>query len=443
MSASPTPTAGDDRGFTVVEIMVALSAGVLVSMAAFMLSKNATAFFQREARVSSAQLALTLAMNRLTGDIQRASFLSTPNITADQTICSSTSNTWPTGLGLLAGINIAASTQSTPQSAAQTPAMTPDQIILGGSMDTSEIYQVQSITAGAGGAPLITLRLPANEPATMRALAGLGPTEQLASKMTPIFYPSTTPASIVSGRFAHIYLPDGNTHWFGVISTFAVDPVTNAISVQLGQPPTLPVQPASPCGVVLGAAGNGWLFSVVSRVKYDIRSLSTAAYAGSPYAAVVQPVSPQVTGDGAPGTVGRTELVRTELAADNNEIVTSTELVGEYAVDMRFGITVASKVNGNKYNPTVTTYPFGDANVYTFANDIAHGGTPELIRAVQVRLATRARAPDRDTGLPAGPDGRSLRFLVDPTLGMQPAYARMRTVYGNVALTNQGGFSLW
>ena len=141
------------------------------------------------------------------------------------------------------------------------------------------------------------------------------------------------------------------------------------------------------------------------------------------------------------GDSGRTELVRTELAADGSEIVGSTELVAEYAVDMRFGITVSTKVNTTNYSPTVETYPFGDANVYTIAADIAHGGTPELIRAVQVRLSTRSRAPDRDATLPVGPDGRTLRFLIDPTL--QPAYARVRTVYANVALPNQGGFSLW
>src|SRR6185437_10990895 len=177
------------RGFTVIEILVALSAGVLVAAAAFALSKNATTFFQREARVSSAQLALTLALNRLTGDIQRASFLSTSNITADQTICSSTKNTWPVGLSLLAGVNIAPGTQATPQSAAQTPPMTPDQIILGGSMDTTEVWQVQSITAGAGGAPLITFRGQYTDPATMRAIASLNATtETLQSKVTPIFY---------------------------------------------------------------------------------------------------------------------------------------------------------------------------------------------------------------------------------------------------------------
>ena len=48
------------RGFTLIELVVALSAGLLVSMAALMLSRNATKFFQNEARISATQLAATL-----------------------------------------------------------------------------------------------------------------------------------------------------------------------------------------------------------------------------------------------------------------------------------------------------------------------------------------------------------------------------------------------
>src|SRR5277367_5834742 len=84
------------RGFTLIEVLVALSAGVLVSMAAFMLSKDATRFFQHEARVSTAQIALTLAMNRLSGDIQRAGFLSTANVQLDPSVCRGVA--WPAGL---------------------------------------------------------------------------------------------------------------------------------------------------------------------------------------------------------------------------------------------------------------------------------------------------------------------------------------------------------
>src|SRR5271155_3619188 len=110
------------RGFTIVEVLVALSAGVLVSLAAFTLSKSATSFLQREARISSAQLALTLAMNRLTNDIQRASFLSTRNIVTDPSVCRAP---YPAGLALLSGITIA-SGAATVQGAQQNPQLTPD-----------------------------------------------------------------------------------------------------------------------------------------------------------------------------------------------------------------------------------------------------------------------------------------------------------------------------
>src|SRR3569832_577014 len=103
------------RAYTLVEVLVAMSMGVLVSLAAFTLSKNATQFSQHEARISSAQLALTLAMNRLTNDIQRASYLSSPNALNDPRVCRDTLATWPNGLRSLAGINITQSGQATPQ----------------------------------------------------------------------------------------------------------------------------------------------------------------------------------------------------------------------------------------------------------------------------------------------------------------------------------------
>ena len=75
------------RGFTLVELMLALLAGLFVAMAAFVLSRNASRFFQHEARISSAQLAATLGMNRIAADLQRAGFLSTPNIQKDPARC--------------------------------------------------------------------------------------------------------------------------------------------------------------------------------------------------------------------------------------------------------------------------------------------------------------------------------------------------------------------
>jgi prepilin-type N-terminal cleavage/methylation domain-containing protein len=426
------------RGFTIIEVMVSLAAGVLVAMATFMMSRGATQFFQREARISSAQLALTLAMNRLTLDIQRASFLSTTNIQLDPNICKTTSGTWTAGLNLLGGINITQGTQ-TVQGAIQTQPLTaPDQIIIGGSMDASDVYEVQSVLVGSGGAPLLVMRDPRYEPYSYRTVAQLGPGETLATKSSTNFYPNVWPTiPVVSGRFGHIYLPESNVNWYGVIQSFTTDPVTGSIKVQFQQAPTIPVKPGSTCGLGVGDVGGGWLFSIVSRVKYSIQSLAASP---EQYAQVVAPPTDANTAR-VSGDSGRTELVRQELDANGNPIAGAAELVAEYAVDLRFGITVASEITSNNYNPTATTYAFGDPSVYTIAADVQHAGLPQRIRAVQVRLSTRTRVPDRDTDLPAGPDGRRLRFLVDPTLASP--YARVRTNYANVALPNQGGFSLW
>ena len=78
---------GAERGFTLIELVVALSAGLMVSMSALLLSRNATKFFQNEARISATQLAATLGMNRLTQDLQRAAFLSTRSNANDRALC--------------------------------------------------------------------------------------------------------------------------------------------------------------------------------------------------------------------------------------------------------------------------------------------------------------------------------------------------------------------
>ncbi len=209
------------RGFTLIEVIVALSAGTLVTMAAFMLSKSATSFFQYEARVSTAQLGLTLAMNRLTNDIQRASMFSTPNIQADPTVCK-VGVAFPTGLSNLAGITILAGAAATAEGKLQTPAMAPpDTLIIGGSMDSTEVFQVQSILLTAG-APQLIIRGKVNgqysDPATNRAVYSVGNVPgDLPCRLKPFFAPSTYPPSgplppgctppISSGRFGHIYQP--------------------------------------------------------------------------------------------------------------------------------------------------------------------------------------------------------------------------------------------
>lgn len=416
------------RGFTLVEILVALSAGVLVSMAAFSLSKSATTFFQHEARISTAQLAVTLGINRITQDLARASFLSSPNARRDPMVCSDA--TWNTAAGLnsLAGVQITQGVVNASSQGGQN-GLNPDRLILGGSFAGSEVFTVQCIL-NAGAGPTLQLQDPKYDNAMARLIESLPSIADLPARLNDIFG---------AGRYVQIFDPATGYRSYAVLASPAVT-VTGAIAtVQLSSTPGLPTKPGSTCGLVAPPhCGAGLMVSVVSRVQYDVMSLQGVA--SSVYAGLVTAPAgvAAVTGD-----AGRTELTRVELDPMGVPREATRELVAEYAVDLRFGITVATRIQNDNYNPSVQTYGIGDPNIYVIAGDVnaATTATPQLIRSVQVRLAARSRAPDRTTDLPTGVDGRRLHFLVGTSF--VPSYARVRTAYANVALPNQGGFSLW
>jgi prepilin-type N-terminal cleavage/methylation domain-containing protein len=430
---SPRARIARKRGFTLIEILVALSAGVLVSMAAFSLSKSATAFFQHEARISTAQLAVTLGMNRITQDLARASFLSSPNARADPMVCRDATWAAAAGLNSLAGIQIKAGV-ATPGSQAAQNGLTPDELVLGGSFDSAEVFTVQCVLSGGAGGPTLQLQDRFHDNAMARVYDSLGAGETLASRLNLMFD---------GGRFVQLFSPATGYRYYGVLATKPAVTVTGDIAtLQLTSTPTIPTKPASPCGMVAApTCGGGLLVSVVSRVRYEIMSLQ--GIATSKYAGLVTspPGVAAITGD-----AGRTELTRVELDAAGAPIEDKRELISEYAVDLRFGITVAPRITNDNYNllaGELTTYGFGHTKVYENAGDIAvnAAATPQLIRSVQLRLAARTRAPDRSADLPTGLDGRRLHYLVSNSV--VPPYARVRTAYANVALPNQGGFSPW
>jgi prepilin-type N-terminal cleavage/methylation domain-containing protein len=407
------------RGFTLIELIVALSAGLLVSMAALVLSRNATKFFQNEARISATQLAVTLGMNRLTQDLQRAAFLSARNNFNDRSLC--TDGSLPPSISGLAGLQlrIGGSALNHPAELAQSTdpqnGMNPDSVIISGSMDASERFAVAWTFTGAGGQRSVDLQLDGAIARLRQSATQNG--QSLSQILTPIFK---------TGRFLR-FMDDGRGQGnvWGIIDGFNVSGPVGAetVRITLSTSPAIPIKDQNTtCGLGKGA-NLGVFVSVVSRVRYDLRSLqNNAAYATL--------VAPDATTAAITGEALRTELVRVELAPDGTEIVATLELVAELAVDLKFGVTKAPPVNSAfVFNPQMTTFGFDDPQVES---------TPELIRAVQVRLSTRARVPDRENAL--GASGRNYRFAV-----LQPPirerYTRLRTLHATVALPNQAEFS--
>ncbi|WP_437561025.1 PilW family protein [Sorangium sp. So ce542] len=415
--------ASGQRGFTLVELLVAMAAGLVVSLAAFLLSKNATRFFQNEARASASHLAATVGLNRLAADLQRAAYLSTPNIRLDPEVCQVPPA--PLGLNRLAGIwirrqgSVFEGGSELSQSVANE--LYPDSIIIGGSLSSNELFEFRKISDATGA---LVVELNPNSAAVQRTLQRANGSGQGLSQ---IFAPNRILRVMVRGQTQFLY---------GVIQGTNVqgDP-PNLIAITLKPSPGLPMLSGlGRCGVTPGGATGdaGWV-NVVNRVRYNIRSLVGKE---TPYAPLVAPIAAAQTGDD-----GRTELVRVELDDENNEIPETLELIAEYAVDLKFGISAAEEsADPTVTDPFITRYPImatDNAEVYNIAasNDQSNAA-PQRVRSVQVRLSTRTRAPDRDVGYPERSDGRRLRFLIPGILG-DTTYARMRTLYADIALPNQ------
>src|SRR5258708_34442648 len=94
------------RGFTLIELMVAITAGLFVAISAFALAKQGSRFFQQEARVANAQFSATLGFDRLRADIARAGFLSTANIQRDPFYCGARPSSPPAGITSLAAVRL-------------------------------------------------------------------------------------------------------------------------------------------------------------------------------------------------------------------------------------------------------------------------------------------------------------------------------------------------
>lgn len=74
-------------GFTLVEMMVALVAGALVVTSVYYIGTVTTRQFVEQDEISRLQQGLRLTANRLKRDVERAGFLSTPNLIKTRALC--------------------------------------------------------------------------------------------------------------------------------------------------------------------------------------------------------------------------------------------------------------------------------------------------------------------------------------------------------------------
>ncbi len=411
-SSSKRRKNGARRGFTLIELMVALSGGLFLSMVVFALARDTNRFYAQQTRLANATLSGIVGFDRLRADIGRAGFLTTPNILGqDPHVCSVPGDGWPDRLRYLRSIRLVK------ESAAATTELSdngilPMSLTLAGSYTSADEFPVRTVYSDDSGATTLVY-LQVNTGAMARlgydvsgADGGDSTTQQ--TLLESVFRPKT---------ILRIVDQSGQQH-YGVISsvTGGVDPY---ITLDTGTAPlTFRSTGERDCG--LKGLEFGATTNVVNIIRYDIRSLKGDAN----YSALFAPGVKAPEWDDR-----RADLVRTELDVDGTA-VGAPELVAEYAVDLQFGFTVWE-------NGKLNTYDTDDSAFATYFDDSEAAVTNmQRVRAVRAHLAVRSREPDRAANV----DTAALPGMYRIGLGKNGGapFARVRNFQADIALHNHG-----
>jgi hypothetical protein len=400
-------------GFTLVELMVAMTGGLFLSIVVFALSRDASRFYQSESRIANATLAGVSGFERLSNDVARAGHLSTANIAADPHVCNRPEADWPEVLRSLRALTIEdlSSAADTEVGAA---GIKPQSIVISGAMNTPEVLTTRSVVEEAEGWQIsVNLRTPA------AARVGLSNADSATAAnlaiLQSIFMAGDT------GRI--VRLRAKGLDLYAVVKNVTTSPGLGLVNLE-GSPKLFRIHSGgSQCGI--DGEAKDMDISVIDLVRYDIRPMT----ADPAYAALFK-ASGLGTGGGAsalPYEAKRAELVRVELAPNGQEIASTREIVGEYAVDLQLSPWRAT----NASDPTLISA--ADETI-----DDAYAFT-QLLRGVHVRFSVRSREADRDRGVSGGP-GDHYRIPLGASKGAP--FARVRTFQSDIPLRNLEG-SQW
>jgi prepilin-type N-terminal cleavage/methylation domain-containing protein len=431
------------RGFTLVELMISLVMGLIVALAAVALARTATTTFHEQARISLTEMGLRTGSERLRQDLMRISHMSTGNIALDPKIAhvAGAVNSRYANLNDLQGVRInvgagKAGTQGTLK-LAEHNFLNPDSIVITGNLTTDDGYNGTITTGGScAGGQIVTLD-PGADAAVYGLLSEAGAT--LLSNAQSAFVPvsgKTFIAQVVDPLGCTNYVPvcDVTTATVGTRSVVRVHLLgdANSRAVLYSHTESGSSSLANNCGA---SEGGKVTISPIHRVRWALTA-SPAALESDPN---VEPVG------------NKFDLTRQLLDWAGADVGTA-EIVAEYGVDLKFGVTAWDPAQAAANQPPLRVYEMdsdtgsGDIDKATKNASGTSAGTlgPQHIRSVRFRFATRTSVADRTGDIQIGPArGASVppyisRYcLEDKDLAQCKKWARVRTVVSEVALHNQ------
>lgn len=458
------------RAFTFAELVIAGTAALIVIIAAFQLARQATAYFQQEARVATAQFSGAVGFERLRSDVARAGFNSSPAARYDPKVCGAIS-TWYQGMQQLAAVRVWQGLY-TADSFYAANSLSPDRLDLSGSYSTIEKLPINTISPQGNGSfqVLLNTKVAAYPRATgATADSGwLGGTPSLATIFNAADG-SGRMVRIVDGAGNHNYAMSGGVGTDGNGNPYVTITANPGLVISTGGGVT-DAGVGGACGVsATGTSSNNQTINPVSWIRYDVRDLSNPGTLAG-YGTVTGLQALYDAGGVYSTDAFKRDLIRVELASASNaagtasttslsEIAASLEVVAENAVDLRVGITYVASTNagtaaGNStaYDITLASSNTGNANVGVVAgappsgaapaqtsvcNSTSTAARPHCLRSLRVRVGIRAREFDRVTGVSGFADaGLGVLRVGQPDAS---TYARVRNFVADVQLPNLAG----
>ncbi|MBX7193257.1 MAG: prepilin-type N-terminal cleavage/methylation domain-containing protein [Sandaracinaceae bacterium] len=378
-------------GFTLVEMMIALTIGAMVIATVYTIGSSAARHFQEQQRISQVQLSVRLALDRIRRDIARAGFQATMNSALDAT-CGPPPGTQIRGLLLQDRASAAAFAGMVDAAAVQG-----DRVLITGNFRTGDSYVVREWSGNQ-------MRLGTNFLGYRRSFAAQPMVDD--SIDTALVAQTFSPGTALMAR-----LGGGMRVWTAVSTVTATSVGGTAGSATIT---TTSALPSCPGAVGLeGWAQGGVTVAPITQVRYEIVNATTLPALG------LAPRNANVTG-------ANTVLTRTELNPTTGAIIDGPLPILEYAV--HFDVDVFSDVS-------IATNP---SRVQIFDDAAAATETqlrPGNIRGARISLAARTSEQDSHLtqAVPALGDGTPRVFRV---FGDRDGAARVRSAYTEVFIPN-------
>jgi prepilin-type N-terminal cleavage/methylation domain-containing protein len=392
-------------GFTLVELMVALVAGLVAITAAYYIGGASSRHFAEQQRIGQTQTAVRMAMMQLEADIERAGLHGSPNSqTADNCGIAPPSRIQAVDFepGFYSGAlpNIG-----------NNPGVRADRLILTGNYATSDSYLVN--TVGPTGSQIV---LQPNWQAVRRDFGQWEGGDFVPPPETPPpppFDEIRFQQVFRAGRMLRLQTTTGK-------ELFVTIQGTNPGGAGM-QGPVINVSPSIPVGgLCVGGLADGAMVAPLVQIEYAVVPTTDAALA------VLRDPSSNTALDNA---LGRTNsvLVRRELDFNGTIIDGTTRIVLEFVSNLQFDFVFDT--SGPGVAPNLVR--LGDAAAQGVIN-----ATPEQLRAVRVDLAARTRQHEERFAFVPRTDPVNQALTSYKVNSLAPGAARVRSLHTEVLLPN-------